>query len=538
MAQLFRWLRNQRRGRMGAGRPLTLLPLVVILAFIPTAVALGDHSEMYVICPAPIQEGHRAFMQVRDPGASSVSVKIVTNHSDYTAHRGDFVAYDGQTLTGDGGNDTVWVPVTTLEDTLPEYNETFSIGFRADGGWHGCVVRILDDDTPVVTDVQITSIPARGDIYLFGESVSVAVTFDQEVEVHGSAVQALHVGGGDSWRGAGYFHGSGTRTLTFMYRVQAIDRDTNGVTVSSAAVDTDRNPRHGFSGTIYAKGTDVLVEYSHSGLEDMSAHQIDGRPRITDGDILSDPPGGWEAYRVNQVVEAAMRFSTEVEVEGDVSLEMYVGFTGDNLDGARRYGQYLRGSGSDTLVFGYTVKPGDMDQRGIMIGSRYPGYIFHGDGRITAKGTDVAPAPFFSGTWHLQDQKVDTAPPTISSVKFESRPGNGESYGVGERIEVEVVFREEVTFTGPLQLELDIGGVTQLATVQSPLNRDRHFSDTIVFHYTVQEGDCDSDGIGISANSLRLNGGAIWDSAGNAAGLSHETVAADPGRRVAACQES
>ena len=56
--------------------------------------------------------------------------------------------------------------------------------------------------------------------------------------------------------------------------------------------------------------------------------------------------------------------------------------------------------------------------------------------------------------------------------------------------------------------------------------------------YTVQEGDCDSDGLGISANSLRLNGGAIRDPAGNASGLSHETVIADPGQRVAACHRS
>ena len=537
IAQMFRWLGNGSRGRRGARRPLTLLPLVAALAFIPAHPALGDHNRMYVICPASIQEGLQAFMQVRDPGASSVAVSVVTNHSDHTADRGDFVPYDGQTLTSNSGDDTVRVPITTLEDTLPEYNETFSIGFLADGHWHGCVVRILDDDTPEVTGVEITSTPAAGSAYLAGESINVAVTFDQEVEVDGNPVQALYVGEGHAWRAADYYGGSGTKTLTFRYRIQTIDRDTDGVTVSSAAVDADRNPRHGFSGRIYAEGTDVLVDYTHSGLRNVPAHQVDGRPRIIDARIISTPPGGWESYRVNQVVEASVRFNAEVEVEGEISLEMYVGFTGENWEEARRFAPYLRGSGSDALVFGYTVKPGDMDQRGIMIGSRYPGSIFHGVGKITGKATDVEPAPFFSGTWHLEGQKVDTAPPTISSISFETRPGDDTAYNVGEGIRIQVTFSEEITTTGSLLVELDVGGVTRQATFQSSSTRSRSFSDTIAFSYRVREGDCDVDGVGISANSIRLNGGAAQDRAGNAAGLSHDTVVADPAQRVAACRD-
>ena len=61
---------------------------------------------------------------------------------------------------------------------------------------------------------------------------------------------------------------------------------------------------------------------------------------------------------------------------------------------------------------------------------------------------------------------------------------------------------------------------------------ERAFSNLLVFDYTVQEGDTDTDGIGIGANSLKLNGGGIYDSAGNAAGLSHDAVAADSRQKV------
>ena len=46
------------------------------------------------------------------------------------------------------------------------------------------------------------------------------------------------------------------------------------------------------------------------------------------------------------------------------------------------------------------------------------------------------------------------------------------------------------------------------------------------FGYVVQEGDLDSDGVAISANSIDLNGGFIRDPAGNDAILTHSAVAA------------
>ena len=340
---MFRWRWSRQTGKSSTAGTLAILPMVMLLALTFGPPALAGHDEMYVVCPASLQEGHSAFMQVRDPGSTSVSVSVFTDHS---ADSSDFVPYGGETLRSDSGTDTVQVPVTTKEDYQPEYDENFSIGFRVDGTWHGCVVTILDDNTPEVTSVEITSTPAVGNAYIAGESITVAVTFDQEtfdqeVEVDGSPVLALYVGDSSdhTWRGARYHRGSGTRTLTFRYTVQTIDRDTNGVSVSSAGVDADRNPAYGFGGKIYAKGTDVQVDYTHPGIGDSSRHQVDGRPVVIGARITSSPPQEWDAYRVNQVIEASMRFNLEVEVEGDVTLGLYVGFASGNWNAARRHAQ-------------------------------------------------------------------------------------------------------------------------------------------------------------------------------------------------------
>ena len=128
--------------------------------------------------------------------------------------------------------------------------------------------------------------------------------------------------------------------------------------------------------------------------------------------------------------------------------------------------------------------------------------------------------------WH------DSVPaaPAVSSVSITSRPANGEAYHTGETVRVEVVFSEKLTPSGDVQMELDVGGVTRQVTLR-PVP-DRTFSNLLMFDYRVQEGDTDTDGTGIGTNSLKMNGSGIPNSAGNAAGLSHDTVSANSGQKV------
>ena len=510
------------------------------LMLVNPLLALPAHAsdnDKEVICPPPISEGETAHLQVRWQGHYSFRVAAFTLQDPESAGSEDFRTYDGVWMESAALSSTVQIPAVTKEDATPEPNETFSLGFYEDGQWHGCVITIVDDDMPEITNVAITSRPGEGLFYRYQENIDVTITLNKDVEVDGTPLMSLYIGDSDSWRGAAYRSGSGTNALTFRYQVQAVDVDHDGLSVSAAATEDNRDPAYGFSGKIYAKGTKAQIEYDHGGISNAEKHLVEGRPYVKSVGFVSSPPDGWKAYRTNQVVEVGYHFNTDVEVHGSVGVKLAVGYTDDNWDSAQRQANYLRGSGTDTLVFGYTVKPGDMDAKGIVIVGALLQSGFHGGGTITLKGSDAEAMPFFLGKDHSRRHKVDTEIPSISSVAIESRPGNGQAYAAGETISIAVVFSEEITIIGDPFLELDVGGVARQAMPQSNAPRstsaqDRRFSNKIVFQYQVAEGDADSDGIGISANSLKLNGGGIYDGAGNAAGLSHTTVVADSSQKV------
>lgn len=497
----------------------------------------ADHNGIYVVCPDPILEGNSANMQVRWKNHVRICETIFTYNGDYTAGGEDYGEYHGEFMVGEDDSSSLWVPVVTHEDSKPERDETFSIGFWGDGEWHGCVITIIDDDSPEVTEVEISSKPTEGDrvsgwftnkpndwdTYRTGESIDVTVTFDSAVEVEGTPSLSLYVGDVDGWRGARYHSGSGSEHLVFRYTVQPEDRDDDGISVSSAAEDGDRNPTSGFSGTINAKDTNVPVHYTHGGLESSADHKVDGRPYAKRVRVISSPEAGWDAYRANQIVEFEMNFDIDVEVHGSVSMGFYMG---QGTEGWRD-ATYARGSGSDTLVFAYTVQPGDADADGVRVALGVPESSFGGGGRITARGTNAEAFPYYLGTGALDEHRIDTAAPSITSVSIRTRPANGTAYRAGEIVEVAVTFSEALRIGGSPQLDLDIGGEARTATFAG-----YDSIDTAIFQYTVAEGDADPDGIGIAANSLRLNDGEIHDGAGNAAGLSHDDVAADGGQQV------
>ncbi len=511
--------------------PVILITAVTIVAMLREtprpALAVGPAPVL--LCPGPIEEGESGQFGMRWPGSYLLSpVTVATHHDGHTAGPGDYVHYHGLIVLGDGVTETHWVPVSTIEDSRIEHDETFEIGLFTVGGFESCVITIEDDDAPAITDVAVSSIPLRGDVYRSGENIDVTLTFDRQVDVAGDASLTLLFGDADHHtpREAGYLEGSGTRFLVFRYQVQPSDSDPDGIAVSSAEASEEDGSIQGFSAIVYARGTDIPVDYTHAGIERASSHKVDGSPRVEHVGVISTPPDGWEAYRAYQTIEIALDFDTDVVVEGEVGLALYVGLVENNWAEAWREAGYLRGSGTDTLVFGYTVEPGDMDIRGIAIPHGATAVL--GSGTITAAGTDVEHLEHFPATGHLPDHRIDTAPPTISGIYLMSRPADGEAYEVGEVVRVEVVFGEPVTRSGDLQFALEIGGTTRLASLRPEPDPDRRYDNDMEFEYQVQSGDTDSDGIAFRANSLKLNGGTIHDRAGNPADLSHEPVAANP----------
>lgn len=536
-AQVHRTRCGLRRSsaRAAAARVAVVGALALLsAAAIPIAApseARADHDDLYVICPDPVEEGNSTRMGVRRSGFEVRPVTVFTDSSNGTAGSDDYTGYDGASF-GQAGAQTVWIPISTTEDTRPEHDETFEVGFWVAGVWHGCVVSIADDDQPRVSGVDFASRPDDRWAYRAGDAIDVVVMLDQKVDVGGGTLLSLFIGSGDEtvWRGARYHQGSGTRELLFRYVVQPEDFDSDGLSVAIASTGEDHTPAQGFTGPIYAAGTDVPIEYAHSGVDPDWRQKADGRPYVQSNRIISKPEAGGEAYHANEVIEVAFTFDTRVVVDGDACATLYLGYDGYHSEGTAREAAYRRGSGTDTLVFGYTVRPGDTDPRGIMVALGTDRTGFCGRGTIKAAGTDVERNPWYLGKGPQAGHKVDTTAPAVSAATIVSRPADGEAYAAGEAITVVVAFNEDVKISGTPYLELEVDDRLRRAAV----NADDSTGDRLVFEYEVQTGDADADGVGIGANSLRLDDASIHDDAGNAADIAHPAVAADAVHRVAA----
>ena len=202
-------------------------------------------------------------------------------------------------------------------------------------------------------------------------------------------------------------------------------KDDNGTDRGNAypAGDYDSNGLHvgaktstGFgAGRIKAAGTDGGAVHVFAGVN--SSQRVDGRVRVDGMEVISHPASG-RTYRAGETFEFAMVFSRPVEVEGTIHLSMRVG--SDDPAIGWRAATYRRAHGSDSLIFGYTVRFGDVDTDGITVLGSWVGYDgtvegIGGSGSIKVAGTDfeIEP-PEFTGVTNLGGHKVNGNPDTES----------------------------------------------------------------------------------------------------------------------------
>ena len=120
----------------------------------------------------------------------------------------------------------------------------------------------------------------------------------------------------------------------------------------------------------------------------------------------------------------------------------------------------------------------------------------------------------------IDDEPVAEAP-RVHAVAITSDAGPDATYGAGETIEATVVMDQSVAVTGTPQLTLNMGGSDRTADYRSGTGA------ALRFGYKVADGESDTVGVSIEANSLSLNSGTIKDGSDNDAVLSHGEVAAD-----------
>lgn len=208
------------------------------------------------------------------------------------------------------------------------------------------------------------------------------------------------------------------------------------------------------------------------------------------------------AYKAGDTIIITVRFSKAVTVTGIPQLTLKLGTTDRTVD-------YLSSSGTDTLSFAYTVQPGDASSDLDYAGTG--ALSVNASASIQADGANVSlilPAPGSAGSLGANAALViDGVAPTITSVLA---PTDG-TYKTGETFSFTVNFSEAMTVTttdGTPHLAFTLGSAERHATYTSGSG-----SSSLLFSYTIQPGDNDTDGVALK--ELVLDEGIIKDIAGN-----------------------
>ena len=218
-------------------------------------------------------------------------------------------------------------------------------------------------------------------------------------------------------------------------------------------------------------------------------------------------------YGIGGVLEVTTIFNEEVFVTGSPQMTLETGSTDAVVN-------YSSGSGTNTLVFNYTVVAGDTTNDLDYTATTSLGL---NSGTIKDAAANVAVLTLVSpaATYSLGANKaliIDGNAPTVNSVT--SSKANG-SYGVNDVIPISISFSQSITVTGTPQLKLETGTIDGLASYASGTG-----SKDIVFNYTIGSGENSSDLDYTSTTALDLNGGTLKDASGNAAILTLSAPAA------------
>ena len=353
---------------------------------------------------------------------------------------------------------------------------------------------LVDAAAPSTTSV---SVPANG-TYISGQNLDFMVNFDENVTVNttgGTPQLAITIGA--TTRQAAYISGSGTSALLFRYTVQVSESDSDGIAVGTLSAN---------GGTIRdAVSNDATLTLNSVG--STTSVLVDAvAPTVSSVSVPSNA-----TYISGQNLDFTVTFTENVTVNttgGTPQLAITVGST-------TRQATYLSGTGTSALLFRYTVQAGDNDSDGIAIGT------------LSANGGTLRDAASNDATLTLNSVGattsvlVDAAAPSTTSV---SVPANA-TYIAGQNLDFTVNFDENITVNttgGSPQLAITVGATTRQAQYVSGSG-----TSALLFRYTLQAGDNDTDGIAIG--SLSANGGTLRDAASNNATLTLNSIGSTVG---------
>ena len=253
-------------------------------------------------------EGRTLDFEVsRDP-AVAFAVRVDYATVDGTATAGEDYRETSGVLEIPSGQTRGTVSVRMPADGPGDGPELFELRLSsataatvADGAAMGTILMPGPSTPPVIERIAVVSTPRLSwdgngkDTYGEGETIRIAVTFDQPVLVVGDPTFALEVGDPcESVCEADYESGSGADTLVFAYLVLEVDVDRSGIAIRGNPIevvlgDSIRNAA-GQEALLSSKGKGTQRNHrvdgsqsaaAHLSVADAEAHEADGEMTFT-----------------------------------------------------------------------------------------------------------------------------------------------------------------------------------------------------------------------------------------------------------------
>ena len=345
---------------------------------------------------------------------------------------------------------------------------------------------VVDAGFHRVTDVSITSTPT-GDTYTVGDTISVAVTWATHLS-NSDIDLTLSIGArGRTVTGSSHQNSGSRGTVTFHYTVVAQDMDADGISIGPVPLGRR---------TLIGVGHNPFVarNVGQHTIRNSAGHKVDGG--------LTAP--------------AAPTDLAAAESDGEVTLS----WTDPQLSSLGGY-EVRYAPSTQNYPASWTAVPGDGTTTEYTVASLT---------NETEYKFQLRAVNGVGGGAAAEVRATPTTRPTVTDVRIASTPvsGDGDTYGGGEVVLVDVEFTDTVTVTGAPRLALTIGNAQRQAQMLSASD------NTIRFRYVVVAADTDADGIGIAADALDASGATIASTEGDAArlGLGSHAFTANAAHKV------
>ena len=317
--------------------------------------------------------------------------------------------------------------------------------------------------------------PPNSGTYVAGQNLDFTVSMSEAVTVTGSPSLTIQLTTGIVV--ARYVSGSGTTDLVFRHTVLSGEQDLNDIELNSPLTLNSGSIKN-ILGTLNA-----VLSFTAPATTGILVDAFNG-PSIR---YAYAPPNGM--YQSGQNLDFTLIFNRSVIITNTPRLPI-------NLGSSVVYATYQPAlSSGSTVTFRYTILNGNNDLDGITISAP-----------LDLNGGTIKDASAYDANLHYASPNttgifVDALSPFISSIT----PPPNANYSPAQNLDFTANFNEPVTVTGTPTIQLLLGVSTVYAQYLSGSG-----SSSLIFRYTILQGDTDIDGINV-VSPFVLSGGTVKD---------------------------